>query len=99
MRLLNWLIEKKLFEPEYIIRELEPQTFEVTKWTHGTKPDEIYRVEYTERHGKKYWKCSCPARGICKHIKAVQNWIKKGKKPYIDVSPKEIQSWLKRYTT
>lgn len=87
MRLIDWLIEKKLFEPEYIIREIEPQLFEVSKWTKGSGPAAVYRVEYTTRHGKKYWRCSCPVKGSrCKHIKMVKEWIKKGKKPLIPVS-------------
>ena len=77
---------KALFEPEYLIREIEPDTYEVSKWTHGSGPVEIYTV----RMFKNKKTCTCPARGVCKHIKMVREWIKKGKNPPIPLSNLDV---------
>ena len=67
---------------EYMIRQLNPGEYEITKWTRGDTPAEIY---VCKEMGKK-WSCNCPVRGKCKHIDMVKKWIEGGKKPYYDVS-------------
>jgi len=82
----------KLEGSDYIIREIKPNEYEVTKWTRGDTPTEIYRC-YDRGKGK--WTCDCPARGKCKHIKMVVDWIKKGKPPAYDIS--DIDKYVKKY--
>uniref|UniRef100_A0A6M3KDJ5 SWIM-type domain-containing protein n=1 Tax=viral metagenome TaxID=1070528 RepID=A0A6M3KDJ5_9ZZZZ len=82
----------KLEGSEYMIREVGVNQYEITKWTRGDTPTEIYRCYNT---GKGKWTCDCPARGTCKHIKMVKDWIKKGKTPAYDVS--DIHKYLKKY--
>jgi len=67
-------IKPKLFEPEYMVREIGPNTYEVTKWTHGASPTGIYTVR-----AFKKWTCDCPARGKCRHMDIVREWLKKNK--------------------
>lgn len=75
-------------KPDYIIREVRAGTneYEVTKWIGGKNPDEIYRCLHNKVNNR--WSCSCPARMFtCKHIGMVKDWIKKGKKSFIDEKP------------
>lgn len=60
---------------EYIIRQIGKDTYEVSVWKRGDTPSQIYKC--VSRGGKI--QCSCPARGPCKHIKMVADWINKGK--------------------
>jgi len=94
MKFFNWLEEQGIHEPEYMIRQVgkAPKAYEVTKWTRGKGPAEIYRVVDTG----KGLQGNCPAaqrRGYCKHIDMVKEWIKKGKKPSMDI--KYVKSFLK----
>jgi hypothetical protein len=54
---------------DYMIREVKPGTYEVTKWTRGDTPTEIYTCYQKD---KKNWTCNCPVKGTCKHIKMVK---------------------------
>jgi len=82
----------KLEGSEYVIREITPNEYGVTKWTKGDTPSQIYSC-YDRGKGK--WECSCPARGTCKHIKMVKEWIKKGKPAAYDTS--DLDVLLKKY--
>ena len=73
---------------DYIIRELKEGTneYQVTKWISGKAPDEIYRCLHNKVNNR--WTCSCPARMFtCKHILMVKDWMKRGKKSFIDEKP------------
>lgn len=79
---------------DYMIRELRPGEYEVSKWTRGDTPTELYKCY---QRGKNRWVCSCPVKGKCKHIKMVEKWLKGGKEPFIDVSdlPQLAKKYLK----
>lgn len=73
-------------DPDYLVREVRPDTFEIAKFTHGKEPTDIYRCEWTG----KTWRCNCYSRkGSCKHIDIVQKFIK-GKKR------SEFDKWVKK---
>lgn len=78
---------------EYMIRELGKDVYEVSVWKRGDTPSQIYKC--TGRKGKIM--CSCPARGPCKHIKMVADWINKGKPehPYFKDVMKKVKKGLK----
>ena len=52
--------------------------FEVTKWTGGRVPENLYTVLLSPMTGK--YTCNCPAafRGACKHIEMVKAFIEAG---------------------
>ena len=79
---------------DYMIREIRPNEYEVSKWTRGDTPAELYTVY---QRGKNKWQCGCPVKGKCKHIKMVQDWLKGGKQPFIDISdlPQLAKKFLK----
>lgn len=79
---------------DYMIRELRPGEYEVSKWTRGDTPTEIYKCY---QKGKNQWQCGCPVKGKCKHIKMVQDWLKGGKQPFVDISdlPQLAKKFLK----
>ena len=79
------LEEATLFEPEYMVRETELNTYEVTKWTHGKAPTGIYTVRLFKKES-----CDCPARGKCRHIQIVKDWIKAGKKSAIPLTKIDV---------
>lgn len=82
---------QKMEGSDYIIRDIGPDQYEVTKWSRGDTPTEIYRVEK-----RKTWTCNCPARKKpCKHIKLVQDWIKSGRKPFLDIG--DLPIMIKKY--
>jgi len=57
---------------DYIIRELGKGKYEISVWKRGDTPSAVYTC--TEKGN-----CTCPARGTCKHVKLVKDWIKAGK--------------------
>jgi len=68
-------------DPDYLIRETRPDTFEIAKFTHGKEPTDVYRCQWT---GKR-WTCNCYSRkGSCKHVDMVQKFIKGKKKNIFD---------------
>jgi len=100
MKFFNYLIEaikiKKVSKPdfmtsmgleaEYSVTELEPNVYQIAKFTHGKEPSELYRCTWT---GNK-WKCNCYSKAnTCKHIKIVRDFVK-GKKR------SEFQKWIEK---
>lgn len=85
---------KKVEGTEYLFREVGPGHYEVSAWTRGDTPSEIY---HCYDRGKNRWSCSCPARGVCKHIKMVKKWLKS---PRTDVPSsqdwKEMRKHMKK---
>jgi hypothetical protein len=68
-------------EPEYLVKEISPDVYQLAKFTHGKEPTEVYRCQWTG----KSWKCNCYSRkGSCKHIDHVQKFIKGKKKSVFD---------------
>ena len=57
---------------DYIVKEIGKEKYEVSVWKRGDTPSNVYTC--TE---KGY--CTCPARGTCKHVKLLRDWIKAGK--------------------
>jgi hypothetical protein len=73
-------------DPDYLVREVRPDVFEIAKFTHGKEPTDIYRCQWT---GKR-WSCNCYSRkGSCKHVDIVQKFIKGKKKNIFDKWAKE----------
>ncbi len=73
-------------DPDYLVRETRPDTFEIAKFTHGKEPADLYRCTWT---GKK-WSCNCYSRkGSCKHVDIVQKYIKGKKKS-------EFEKWMNK---
>ncbi len=67
--------------PDYSVKEIEPDTFHIAKFTHGKEPAEVYRCQWTG----KQWKCNCYSRkGSCKHVDIVQKFIKGKKRNVFD---------------
>jgi hypothetical protein len=67
--------------PDYSVKEIEPDTFQIAKFTHGKEPTEVYRCQWTG----KQWKCNCYSRkGSCKHVDIVQKFIKGKKRSVFD---------------
>ena len=67
--------------PDYSVKEVEPDVFQIAKFTHGKEPTEVYRCQWTG----KQWKCNCYSRkGSCKHVDIVQKFIKGKKKNVFD---------------
>lgn len=77
---------------DYMIRDIGIDKYEVSKWSRGDTPTEIYTIY---QKNKNSWTCGCPVKGQCKHIKMVQDWIKKGKKPFMDIS--DLPDLVKKY--
>ena len=72
--------------PDYSVKEIEPDTFHIAKFTHGKEPAEVYRCQWTG----KQWKCNCYSRkGSCKHVNIVQKFIKGKKRNVFDKWAKE----------
>ena len=72
--------------PDYLVKEIEPDTFHIAKFTHGKEPAEVYRCQWTG----KQWKCNCYSRkGSCKHVNIVQKFIKGKKRNVFDKWAKE----------
>ena len=55
------------------------EVFEVTKWTGGRVPENIYTVRKNLANG--HHNCNCPAafRGKCKHVDMVQEFERAGR--------------------
>jgi len=67
--------------PDYSVKEIEPDVFQIAKFTHGKEPTEVYRCQWTG----KQWKCNCYSRkGSCKHVDVVQKFIKGKKRSVFD---------------
>lgn len=67
--------------PDYSVKEIEPDTFHIAKFTHGKEPAEVYRCQWTG----KQWRCNCYSRkGSCKHVNIVQKFIKGKKRSVFD---------------
>jgi len=83
------------FDGDYLVREIETNHYEVTKWDGHAEPAAIYQVY---DRGRDRWYCSCPARGSCKHVGIVKAWIQKGKPGTDDIpkKAKEIYQLLKK---
>ena len=99
MRLQKYINEgkqdfwQKMEGADYLVRELSPNEYEVTKWTRGDTPTNIYKC-YDRGRGNR--KCSCPSRKApCVHVKEVQDWLKKGKKEYY--SKEKLTKYMKAY--
>jgi hypothetical protein len=56
---------------EYYIREMGKNKYEVSVWKRGDTPSAVYICSENS--------CDCPARGKCKHMQLVKDWIKAGK--------------------
>jgi hypothetical protein len=68
-------------DPDYSVKEVKPDIFQIAKFTHGKEPTEIYRCEWTG----KTWKCNCYSRkGSCKHVSIVQKFVKGKKRNVFD---------------
>jgi len=77
--------------PDYFIREVGNDKFEIAVFKRGDTPDAVYKVSC------KKGICSCPAKKSCKHIPMVQKWIKAGKPSYFGKNPKaEVIKKLKK---
>ena len=70
-------------DPDYVVKEISPDVFQIAKFTHGKEPAEVYRCEWTG----KTWKCNCYSRkGSCKHVDIVQKFVKGKKRNVFDKS-------------
>ena len=68
-------------DPDYSVKEVKPDVFQIAKFTHGKEPTEVYRCEWTG----KTWKCNCYSRkGSCKHVDIVQKFVKGKKRNVFD---------------
>jgi hypothetical protein len=81
-------------QTDYLIRQIGKDVYEVSGWKRGDTPSVLYKCSGS---GKKM-KCNCPARGPCRHIKMVQDWIKMGKPdhPFFGDVKKEVAKGLKK---
>lgn len=94
MSLRKVLEKNSIFDkdPDYLVREVTKGNYQVTKWTKGKEPKEIYDIKHFEKTNK--WTCNCPTKiKPCKHIGMVRDWIKMGKK--IPFNTKENEKWFK----
>jgi hypothetical protein len=94
MKLKNYLEEKASLwdvDVDYVIKDGKSlNSYVVTSWTTGKGPKNIYNV--IDTHGK--WSCNCPAKGICKHIQMVKEYLRNGKPdPFKDP---ELENKLKK---
>lgn len=100
MRQAERLIEAFL-DPTYMIREVPVRgadlAFEIAKFAGGKEPSAVYEVL---KIGRK-WICDCPGfrKGHSsgprhKHIRLVQEWIKRGKPDPI-MTP-GFQDWVEK---
>lgn len=64
----------EFFEAEYMVRRVKNRHYQVSKWTHGKDPVDVYDVW----ENPKSWSCNCPVRSNCKHIKMVKQWKAEG---------------------
>lgn len=55
---------------EYCIRPVRAGVWEVAKFTWHKWPEVVYETKFSS--------CSCPAVGMCKHIKMVQKYVHLG---------------------
>ena len=71
-------------DPDYIIREVSKDRYQVAKFTHGKAPSEVYDITHFSKDSR--WSCTCPSKiKPCKHIDSVRQWIKDGKKMFFDL--------------
>ncbi len=83
---------KTLEGSEYLINQVDNNTYKVAMFTRGDTPTKVYTCKGNEKH----MSCDCPSRKACKHQKMVKDWIKAGKpeNPFFKGSVEKVKKYM-----
>lgn len=73
-------------DPEYYVKRIGPNAFEIAKFTDSFGPDHVYTVRYES--------CTCPVGFDCKHVKLVSEFCAVGEVPMVVWSVNETGDWM-----